>query len=173
MAHSLSKLKNAEGMVLLEFLLAVPLVSCLFLTLGIMTVWGGREYIKILADAELQQEIQIAFQRIVTDALEAKYIRASGKESGITIIKRVNPTRTGYKSEETGVNYWLNTIQGTKKLVKEDARAPMTGNHALASVNITEFSCTMIKPKLYYLKLTGRSGVTGHEYGLSTAIYIP
>lgn len=165
---------SERGFILLETLLSVPLLVVLLVTLGTMTVFGAREYLHILADAELQQEIQIAMQRIASDALEAKTIRrATGRESGIIIVKRIDPLRTGYKSEETGVNYWLNNVEGTKKLVKDSATAPMTGNHALASVNITEFSCVEVEPRLYRFRLVGRSWVTKHEYGISTAIYIP
>lgn len=166
--------EGERGSILLETILSVPLLVILLATLGTMVVFGAREYIHILADAELQQEIQIAFQRVTTDALEAKDItRAAGRDSGITFVKRPNPLRTDYRGEEIKVNYWLNTVEGTKKLVRESASAPMTGNHALAGISITEFSYHEVRPRLYQLRLRGHSGVTGHEYELSTAIYIP
>lgn len=167
---------RARGSVLLETLLAVPLLVVLLATLGSMAVFGAREYLHILADAELQQELQIAFQRVTDDALEAKAIELPrGRDSWVAIIKRPDPLRTGYASDEVRINYWLNTVEGTKKLVRESERAPMTGNHALAGVNVTEFYCTPVPGEdgLYYFRLSGRSGVTGHEYRLSTAIYIP
>lgn len=181
MVHSLLRVPrgtdNAEsGAILLETIVAVPLLVVLLATLGTMIVFGARAYLHIIADAELQQELQIAFQRVTDDLLEAKEINFPGdRDSAVTIIKRQDPLRSGYEGESTGVNYWLNNVEGTKKLVKESASAPMTGNHALAGITITEFSCRPDQREMgvYTLRLTGRSGVTGHEYGLSTAIYVP
>jgi hypothetical protein len=72
------------------------------------------------------------------------------------------------------ISYYLHEMTGTSKLVRGDNDAPLTGDHGLARVTITDFSAVADTeyPEVYNLHLTGRSEVTGHEYTVSTAVYI-
>lgn len=164
-----------RGFVLLEAVISVPMIVMLLASLGTAALWGMHHYLSIMADAELQQEVQFAFERVVEDMLEAREIRPlPGDKQGYEIIKTL-PADAAGKEQEVHLVYWLNTIQGTHKLVCEDASAPMTGDHSLAAVTITEFSCTPEAGAagLYVIRLTGKSEVTEHVYTLQTAVYLP
>ena len=72
------------------------------------------------------------------------------------------------------VSYWVNvTNDKVHKLVWKDASRPLTGNHALAGVDILDFSCQKLAPRLVEIRLTGRSLVTKHRYTLKTVVYGP
>jgi len=159
-------------MILLDFLLAFPLQLLLLMSMAVMLLAAGRWYVFLLADWELQQEISSSMQRIVRDA-----------ESG-SILKAVSPEGSGglriiYKRENNGVLreekvwYWVHEKDRLHKLVRNQNTAPMTGEHALAGVDITSFSCRKVKPGLLRIGLEGKSRVTGHRYGLTTAVYVP
>lgn len=59
------------------------------------------------------------------------------------------------------------------KLVWKDEMRPLTGNHSLAGVDITAFSCSEVAPRLHEIRLTGRSRVTRHSYTLAVCVYGP
>ena len=161
-----------RGFVLLEAVVSVPMIVMLLVSLGTAALWGMHHYLSIMADAELQQEVQFAFERVVEDLLEAREIRPLSWGNGYEIVKTL-PADAAGKEQEVRLTYRLNTIQGTHKLVCEDAAAPMTGDNSLGAVTITEFSCTPESSGFYFFRLTGKSEVTEHVYSLQTAVYLP
>ena len=66
-------------------------------------------------------------------------------------------------------------MEGLQKLVRSRDDAPLTGNHALASVTIVELTASQDEnyPDVYRLRLTGKSEMTKHEYTMCTAVYLP
>ena len=169
------RIDRQRGFALLETVVSIPLLVMLLMALGATALWGMQHYLSILADAELQQEVQLAFERVVEDMLEAKEIRPlPGWQEGYAIYKTM-PAENGGAEKTVWMTYKLNTIEGTHKLVCEDAAAPMTGDHSLARVTITEFTCEPDAGAagLYRIRLTGKSEVTEHVYSLHTAVYLP
>ena len=166
--------RHQRGFALLEIVISVPMMVMLLVSLGTVVFWGLHHYLFFLADAELQQEVQSAFQRIVDDMLESRTIQPlPGGEEGYKLIKTLAAADAADRWQD--VQYELHTLRGTKKLICGDAAAPMTGDYSLAGVTITEFSC---EPEsgasgLYVVRLTGRSEVTEHVYSLETAVYLP
>lgn len=168
--------ERQQGFALLEVVVSIPMMVLLLVSLGTAVFWGLHHYLYFLADAELQQEVQVSFQRVVDDMLEAREIQPLpiGRQ-GYTLIKTL-PAGTKNAEEKTvRMIYEIHTIQGTHKLVCGDVEAPMTGNHSLAGVTITTFSCEPEsgEPGLYTVRLTGKSEVTKHVYSLETAVYLP
>lgn len=165
-----------KGFILLEMVISVPMMLILLVSLGMVVFWGLHNYLYFLADVELQQEVQISFQRVVDDMMEAREIRPlSGYREGYTLTKKLPAGIENSSEKPVRMIYEIHTIQGTHKLVCGDVSAPMTGNHSLAGVTITTFSCESEPGRsgLYVVRLTGKSEVTEHVYSLATAVYLP
>lgn len=168
--------RQQAGFITLEGLVAVPLLTMLLVTMTALFMWSFKTYFTTLADAELVQEVQMAMVRLQGEAAAGTEIKPlNGGRQGFTLRRRTNPLR----SEESGkeyldISYYLHEMTGTSKLVRGDNDAPLTGDHGLARVTITDFSAVADTeyPEVYNLHLTGRSEVTGHEYTVSTAVYI-
>ena len=79
-----------KGFILLGMVISVPMMLILLVSLGMVVFWGLHNYLYFLADAELQQEVQISFQRVVDDMMEAREIRPlSGYREGYTLTKKL------------------------------------------------------------------------------------
>lgn len=163
-------------MVLYEAAVAIPVIAMLAMTAVTVFAWGMKTYFVQLADGELEQEVQMSFQRLMEEALTAETIEPMPRHEGYRFIKKNTPLKNqGVPGERFGTDYWLHNIHSLKKLVCGRDNFPMTGDHALASVTITEFSIVKDAgwPGIYRIRLTGKSEVTNHEYSLCSAVYIP
>lgn len=167
-----------KGFVLLEAAVSLPMLVLLLTAAGTMVLWSIKNYFLVMADAELQQEVGIAFQRVVEHALEAERIVPNhSEEKGYDICKRefaLPPSN--WDNKPLRRTFWLHNMEGTRKLVDGiDASAPMTGDSAMAEASIQDFSC-QAEPGhegLYVIRLQGVSERTGHVYTLQTAVYLP
>lgn len=165
------------GFVLWEALIALPLIVMLLMSVITIFCWCMRAYFCNLADAELVQEVQSAFVRVTEEIMSGKEIRPSIQQrQGIEIISRQNPLYTdSIPGKEVKASYSVHEMDHLQKLVRSSDDAPLTGNHALASVTIVEFSVSRDEnfPDVYKLRLTGKSEMTKHEYTMCTAVYLP
>ena len=88
--------RHQRGFALLEIVISVPMMVMLLVSLGTVVFWGLHHYLFFLADAELQQEVQSAFQRIVDDMLESRTIQPlPGGEEGYKLIKTLAAADAG------------------------------------------------------------------------------
>lgn len=169
--------KGQRGIVLLETAVSLPVLMLLLTAAVAMLLVSVRNYFRVLADAELHQEMQIAFTRIVQDLTEAEYVTPYRQNyPGIEIHKRWYALRDYKGSTDVWELYWLAEVKQTTKLIWGwDRSAPMTGDYSLADVEMQEISGTEEKrhPGLYRVRLKGRSRFTNHYYTLSTAVYLP
>lgn len=169
------------------------MLTLLLLAMNALFLFGMKQYFDMMADIELQQEVQITMTRIVDDLSEAKKVQQLDfSERQVKIEKRQNEKQAfgeWLKKNSKSVNaeegitekYLLHTslvgIKRLQQIYKHDFHSPLTGNHAMAGVRIKEFFCDEDKdenkPGLVHLRLKARSEVTGHEYSMQTAIYIP
>ena len=165
------------GFVFWETLIAMPMLVLLLLSITGIFMFCMRTYFYQLADGELVQEVQNAFSLVVEDVLNGQSIEAGkDQQEGFYIIGRQNPLRVDSSSEDTRkTSYWLHNMAGLVKLVRGGVEAPLTGDHTLAQVTIIEFSAVADEhyQHVYKLRLTGKSEMTGHEYTLCTAVYLP
>ena len=165
-----------KGFLVLEAAVSLPMLALLLTAAGTMVLWSIKYYFVVMADAELHQEVQIAFERVVEDALESKVIEPNcSYDYGYDLCKR-NYVLKPVKAQEIRKLYWINLVEDTRKLVEgTDASAPMTGDSAMAEVSIRDFSCQEVvgHKGLYIIKLSGQSQRTGHVYTLETAVYLP
>lgn len=168
--------KKQQGAIFLEAALMIPLLAVLIMSAVAIFFWAVRVYFMQLADIELEQEMQSAFQRVVEEALKADDIQPNHRRQSVRFYKKQNPLVDAVVPGETfTTDYWLHTQYGLSKLVLGSNNAPLTGDHALAGVNILEFTVDSdeSRPGVYYLHMVGKSEVTNHEYSLCTAVYLP
>ena len=173
----MKRAEGEKGIILLETAISLPVLMILLTAAGAMLLWSVRHYFSVLADAELHQELQIAFSCLVQDMVEARSVAPCREHyPGLAIDKRWYALRERSESDEAIAFYWVNEVAGTKKLVRgADSYAPMTGNHSMAGVYIQELygQEEAFHPGLYVIRLKGRSEFTNHYYTLSTAVYMP
>ncbi|SDP48841.1 hypothetical protein [Selenomonas ruminantium] len=163
-------------MIIYEAAVSIPIIAMLAMTAMAVFLWGIKTYFMQIADGELEQEVEIAFQELLEDSMSAVRIEKMPGKQGYEIVKKNNPLKPQKPDKETfSVTYCLNEVDGVVKLVCGGVRAPLTGNHALAPVDITDFAINEDEhqPGVYHLRLTGKSGVTKHEYSLCSAVFVP
>lgn len=161
------------GTVLLDMLISLPVLVFLLAAMGAMAVMAFRAAFFLIADSELQQEIQMAVRQVADEARISYRMR--------TYLVRGKPAVIFYQyySPEESLSgtyrakYWVYRTGNLDKLVWMEEGWPLTGNHTLAGVEVTEFSCTELAPRLHEIRLTGRSTVTEHSYTLAVVVYGP
>lgn len=159
--REISERHGEAGMLLMELAVGLPVFVLLLSLLAFAVAWSWRSYQREIADAELRQEMQSAFARIVESAL---------------LSDRIEPHfQGGYEMQrniETGrmqTRYWVDA----GRLVVNYASFPMTGSFAGAGVHISELSIEQEDAvPLYHIRMTGESVVTGHTYTLETRVYL-
>lgn len=149
----------------------------LLVSLSAIFMFCMRAYFANLADGELVQEVQMAFSRVVEDALAGKSMEEIGAQrEGLEITTRQNHLYRDSKPGKTvSVSYSIHNMASLRKLVRSRNNAPLTGDHTLARVTIVEFSAVKDEayPHVYKIRLTGKSEMTKHEYTICTAVYLP
>ncbi|MFV0635143.1 hypothetical protein [Mitsuokella sp. WILCCON 0060] len=159
-----------RGALLLDMMVSLPMLVLLLAGAAAVAALAFRSAFFLMADSELEQEIQMAVRQVADEARSSYEVRWRGEGCVFRQYRGVDD-----KGQSTyQVSYWVNVTQDKiHKLVWKDASRPLTGNHALAGVDITEFSCRKLAPRLVEIRLTGRSLVTKHRYTLKTVVYGP
>jgi len=160
--------RNAPGYAAVTLLVGLPLVIMLFGGIAAASLWGLQRYAYIFADAELQQEMTYAMQRVQGDLRTARqvYLVRAGKKSRLEVAHADDQGKVQWQA------YYLNNVTGVWKLVYSYDSHPLTGNHMLAGVTVETFECRKLGPNLYAVVLRGRSMVSGHSYTLRTLTYV-
>lgn len=151
-----------SGAILTELAVSLPVFVLLLTFLAFAVAASWRSYQRQTADAELHQELQIALARVVESAL---------------LSDRINPhwqggydMRQNLLTDRSMDRYW--TDGG--KLILNYASYPITGDFSGAGVDISEFSIVPdgAYPRLYRIRLTGKSRRTGRSHTVETAVYL-
>lgn len=153
---------GAAGVILTELAVSLPVLIFLLTFLAGAAAWSWRSYRQQAAEAELHQEMQIVFARVVESALLSDRIKKSGS--------------AGYEMRQHLLNggamdrYWIDDGQ----LVLNHGQFPLTGDFAGALVRISEFTVEedAAQPRLYHIRMTGESVLTGRTHTLATAVYL-
>lgn len=167
----MNRKKPESGFIMLEAMLALPMIAVIMAAAGGLFMTGVRYYKLNVADTELATEAVAVFNKVTSDISEANDLVINYDNNGITIKKKM--IMAAGNEEVENVRYWVHTQGGTRKLVKNDDAIPLTGNSAGAGVEVKDFSCVELKPDLYKLELIVISEVTQHEYKLFTVVYLP
>lgn len=165
--------RNTSGFILLDMLVSLPILVFLLAAMGAMAVMAFRAAFFMMADSELQQEVQMAVRQVAEDVRTSYAIRGFTKDEkpGYTFYQYRSPDEASSSTFRT--QYWVHKVGSVDKLVWKDEMRPLTGNHSLAGVDITAFSCSEVAPRLHEIRLTGRSRVTRHSYTLAVCVYGP
>lgn len=165
--------RDTAGFILLDMIVSLPILVFLLAVMGAMAVMAFRAAFFLIADSELQQEVQMAVRQVAEDARTSYAIRAFTKDDrpGYTFYQYRSPDEADVGTFRT--QYWVHKMGRLDKLVWRSETRPLTGNHSLAGVSITEFSCTEIAPRLHEIRLTGQSRVTQRSYTLAVCVYGP
>ena len=160
--------ENEAGIAALELLLALPVLALILTGIVFVVTTAANDYLRLRAQAEVQQEVQLAFVRILDDCLMADSIQKGSKEGAVRIYSEGKLIREYFVHEDS---------KGVRKLVENNITLPITGNHAWARVVIDSFGCKEIdpvgRPGLYRLWLQGRSTMAGSvPYKLTTEVYL-
>lgn len=115
----------------------------------------------------------MAVRQMADEARVSYEVRACqiNNRPGIIFYQRRSPDES--LTSTFPAKYWIHRVNSVDKLVWRDVSRPLTGNHSLAGVDVTELTCTELAPRLHEIRLTGRSRVTGHSYTLAVAVYGP
>lgn len=170
--------RDASGFILLDMLVSLPVLAFLLAAMGAMAVMAFRAAFFMMADSELQQEVQMAIRQVADDARTSYALQGFSRQGkpGVTFLQYCSPDDRPPDGRIPGTyrtQYWIHRVGAVDKLVWNDVTRPLTGNHALAGVDITSFSCREIAPRLHEIRLTGRSRVTKRSYTLAVCVYGP
>jgi len=159
--------KGEEGWLIWEAAVALPTISLLLAAITAIFMYSVQSYLRSLAEAELQQEIQLAFQRVVDDCSDGSKLEKFGDDNKSLVVVCSNGM--------LGTSYNLHKSNGVHKLIPYgNFRAPLTGDHAFADVDIKDFGFHEDKEGLYRIWLEGYSRKAGNKYyRLVTSIYLP
>lgn len=165
---------NERGFIFLEVIIGLPIIAMLLATIGAVILWSMHQYQCCRADWELQYEVTQAFSSVVADMEIASAVKKYPFYDGAGIwLEQPKVTATGKEQIKT-VAYWVHMVKSTKKLVKDDASFPLTGDNATqVYIKKLDWGENEKFPGVYELKLTGFNWDTDHEYSLFTAVYVP
>ena len=153
-----SRQLGESGAMLMEFAAALPIFVLLLTFLAFALLWSWRSYQRTLADAELQQEIQVVFARVTESALTADSILERG-QGDYELRHGMGAATERYRIDDG-------------QLVLSHGQFPLTGAFTGAGVRIVHFEIKEEAPRLFRIVLTGESLVTGHVYTQTTCIYL-
>lgn len=160
--------KTETGIAALELLLALPVLALILVGAALGVRAAVRNYMTIRIQEEVQQEVHLAFVRIMDDCLMATSIGRGSRSESIRI----------YSGNKVLKEYLVNEdSKGVRKLVENSITLPITGNHAWAAVVVKSFGCKEVdpvgRPGLYRIWLEAGSNRAGIEpYRLTTEVYI-
>ena len=170
--YAMSEQERPEkGGMLLELLIALPLI--LFLTMSLCMAFSSflKAYLLVSREWELQQELRVCMERMVQDIKLAEDVCIEGDERpslGYTRHTAQGDILQGYYIIYPGV-------PGCMKKMKADgygAPQPMTGGSWPGRVSVTA-ACYEIRDGRLFIVLRGRELDSSLELELSTAIALP
>ena len=163
---------NERGFVFVELVIGLPLILILLLSLSNIFVSSWTKCKYMFADFILQQELESAMNRIVTDAKIAYAIEPPEKEGRLrfyqheaknfkNIDERYNDDKPWYKLDNARIYY-------------NGDSSPITGGNVLAGAGIRRFKYYQVPnhPKLLYIYIEAESSITHHRIKMSTEVFM-
>ena len=151
---------NQKGALLVEMLVAMPLLCFLLLTIGTAFLLLMKFYSVYLGDLELQQQMRFAVLSMTRDITSAKTVEVSTDKLEITTERHLEQTKQ--------ILYELNTRPTINRLMKDNQ--PLTGESQVAAISITKFHCKKIKNHIINIEIEGVNKNTNKKISLETAV---
>ena len=128
----------------------------------------------MFADFILQQEMESAMNKIVTDAQIAYAIEPIEQNNRLRFYQHEMQTFTTLKERYNNSKPWYKLRNGN--IYHNGELSPITGGNVLASTIVRKFEYRqrndINKPKLLYVKIEAESTVTHHRITLTTEVFM-
>ena len=149
---------------MLEMMIAMPLITALFIVFGVLLCWGVKSYVYMKSDYELVEQIRIPVERIERDLQCAEDVKIL--TGGLYIYCR-NASESPH-----WVHYYLqNADKASRKISREEQ--PLTGDSRLGDIRITKFVYRIAGNGIVYVEVAGVNLLTNKTYDLHTAVALP
>ena len=175
---------NQRGFVLVEFVIALPLLIFLIYSLSILTLQTAKIAREQVADYALETEAQYVIDRITTDARAAHSvnIKTYGSFDEIIFICHTDATEKNSVVLADKFNqriYRIYSAQGKLYHVyfnhQENVTPtnPLTGENFFGNTYVTDFSFSVPVEKVLHITLELKSRLHNQKVKFSTAVYMP
>ena len=180
-----TKIKNQRGFVLIEFIIALPLVALLIYALAQMIIQLPKFSTSQAADYALENDAHEILTQITRDARTATYAkvrRAVGNEelyeiffyysvlsetSG-QIVNLKTPHRFTVGATKThGYQVYAERLEDGAKV------NPISGGNFLADTTVTQLKFSQPSEKVLHITLELQSVETGRKFRLNTSVFMP
>ena len=165
---------NQRGFVLIEFVIALPLLIFLLYALGNLTFTTAKIAREQVADYVLETEAQEVIDRITRDARAAKSVEiekfhdfdevilichTNNNNSDVLYPRRYRALGSVYFNHQNDLS----------------PNNPITGKNSFGNTAVTDFkfSKKFLEKKILHITLEMKSDVTNQKVKFSTAVYMP
>lgn len=183
----LTKIKNQRGFVLIEFVIALPLLILLIYALTQMIIQTSRVIKNQVADYVLQTEAHEILEQITRDARAASSVEYSSSAARETIIFVFHATAQSSDRNITDVRDTRRYIRYSKPYTEpiyhlyaqrqQTVTAPISGNNFLSDTSIEklEFSTHASEGigKILHISLEIKSMETERKFKVNTSVFMP
>ena len=163
---------DERGFVFLEFVIGLPLMIILILSMSNLFINTFKQCKDMVADFILQQEMQSALVRIIDDAKIAYNVEITKLPYNRVQFWHQQMTEEGKigDTDETKTGKpWYKSKDG--KIYRNGESSPITGDDFLSDTSIS-FEPKLINDRLLYIRMTGKSRVSGHSIVLTTEVFM-
>ena len=165
---TLCSLKHDErGFVFLEVLVGLPLILVLLLSLNNLFANSWTKCKHMVADFILQQEIESAMDRIITDAKTAYKVTTNNDR--LRFYQHIMPEFNKVQDRDIGKPYYEFK---KSQIYHNGLSSPITGGNSLSGAYVKNFKYQLIKPDLLYLKIEAESVQSKHKFTLATKVFL-
>ena len=167
---------NQRGFVLIEFVIALPLLILLLYALGTMTLQSAKMAREQVADYVLETEAQEVIDRITADARTAHSVeikKFQDFDEVIFICHSNKPDRDNiYDVLDTKIYRALGSVYFNHK-EDDTPNNPITGKNSFGDTAVTNLKFSVPAPKLLHITLEMKSYNHNQKVKFSTAVYMP
>lgn len=151
--------EDESGAGLLELMAALPLLSIMLVSFGLLLALGVRQYTFMISDWQLQREVRFVVERISYDLLTAQAVSQSGGRLRILC-----------SGSEGWVEYRL-TSETIPRVMRNSQ--PMTGESMMGRIKISALEVRESEGHVLFFRVKGENVLTGHEFELESAAIWP
>lgn len=148
---------------MLSVLIYIP--CSLLLGIAIIQMFGfvAKEYMNILGNQELMQQVRIPFEEIAKDVRYAEEIQVLDEGKSIRLRREATVDKPIWQT------YQVKGIGSSYKIVKKEQ--PMVGNTELSAVRIKDCSFALLAPYKVQVSISGENYNTGHVFSIDAVLY--
>ena len=185
----LNKIKNQRGFVLIEFIIALPLLVLLIYALAQMIIHVSKLAKIQTAEYVLENEAHEILERITQDARAAssvEYVESSGKEILIFVFHTSAMSSTEYIVDVRDTRRYIRyskkieaTSSGHKPIYhiyaqrQNSITSPITGENFLGNTSVEELKFSVREKNILHISLAIKSMETERTIKINTSVFMP